>query len=377
MDGSVVDSVAAWAVALRGEVGFALNVDGEGQSPHRAEVEGLMALALALDRCDGGGVVHILADCQKEKRGANRRQFAELLDDEDSDAFSNDMELAMMLCNFPASQPHQIPREDLVKTFFYWVDINHNNRLGSREILRFAKHLGFEGDPAEWEKEYAYMVRRYGWSQKGCDLFQFSRLVSDEAGLCYLDDAALQVELAELEMVTCQPLFSRLLDPAMAEADATLRTRSATLIQQLWRGRSKTKVLMLQLRKRLREKKVNQETEANERQLGRLRKAEAAKRARKDLAAERIQRWWKIYFRKQKWLKVIAQQKAKLKRHLERTEEMKTRRLQTLSRLQDAEVRGEAAEKPRFRTGMSREGAGRDLHLSEQQRAVAMKEFAL
>ena len=64
MDGSVVDSVAAWAVALRGEVGFALNVDGEGQSPHRAEVEGLMALALALDRCDGGGVVHILADCQ-------------------------------------------------------------------------------------------------------------------------------------------------------------------------------------------------------------------------------------------------------------------------------------------------------------------------
>ena len=31
------------------------------------------------------------------------------------------------------------------------------------------------------QQEYAYMVRRYGWSQKGCDLFQFSRLVTDEA----------------------------------------------------------------------------------------------------------------------------------------------------------------------------------------------------
>ncbi|CAE7853580.1 unnamed protein product [Symbiodinium microadriaticum] len=71
-------------------------------------------------------------------------------------------------------------------------------RLGSREILRFAKHLGFDGDPAEWEKEYAYMVRRYGWSQKGCDLFQFSRLVTDEAGLCYLDDAALQAVSLEI-----------------------------------------------------------------------------------------------------------------------------------------------------------------------------------
>ncbi|CAE7229641.1 unnamed protein product, partial [Symbiodinium sp. CCMP2456] len=54
--------------------------------------------------------------------------------------------------------------------------------------------------------------------------------------------------------------------------------------------------------------------------------------------------------------------------------EMKTRRLQTLSRLQDAEIRGEAAEKPRFRTGMnSREGAGRDPPISEHQRAVEMK----
>ncbi|CAE7250390.1 unnamed protein product [Symbiodinium natans] len=207
----------------------------------------------------------------KEKRGANRRQFAELLDDDDSDAFSNDMELATMLCNFPASQPHQIPRNDLVKAFFDWVDLNHNRRLGGRELLRFAKHLGFDGDSAEWDKEYAYMVKRYGWSQKGCDLPQFTRLLADEAGLCYCDDAALQVELAELEMVTGQPFFSRLLDPVLAQADAALRTRSATLIQQLWRGRSKTKVLMHQLVRLLREKKDRQ---AREQQLGRLRKVQ-------------------------------------------------------------------------------------------------------
>ena len=27
------------------------------------------------------------------------------------------------------------------------------------------------------------MLKRYGWNQKGCDLFQFNRLLADEAGV--------------------------------------------------------------------------------------------------------------------------------------------------------------------------------------------------
>ena len=46
------------------ETAFALNVGGEGQSAHRAEVEGLLVVALALGQCQHRGTVHILADCQ-------------------------------------------------------------------------------------------------------------------------------------------------------------------------------------------------------------------------------------------------------------------------------------------------------------------------
>ncbi|CAE7494111.1 unnamed protein product [Symbiodinium sp. CCMP2592] len=63
-DGSLVDSVAAWGLALDGETSFSLNLGGEDQSAHRAEVDGLLAVALALGRCQQRGTVHILADCQ-------------------------------------------------------------------------------------------------------------------------------------------------------------------------------------------------------------------------------------------------------------------------------------------------------------------------
>ena len=121
------------------------------------------------------------------------------------------------------------------------------SRLGSRELLRFAKHVGFEGDKAAWEKahsanvarfvrlprlvgchicysfclsesvafigsrhvffvrfaafgsckEYSFMVRRYHWPPAGCDLAQFSRMLSDPEGLCYCDNAALQARNGE------------------------------------------------------------------------------------------------------------------------------------------------------------------------------------
>ncbi|CAE7262781.1 unnamed protein product, partial [Symbiodinium sp. KB8] len=63
-DGSLVDMVAAWGVALDGEASYALNLSGEDQSAYRAEVEGLLVVARALNRCRCHGRVHILADCQ-------------------------------------------------------------------------------------------------------------------------------------------------------------------------------------------------------------------------------------------------------------------------------------------------------------------------
>ena len=53
-DGSVVDTVAAWAVVLDNGGGvFSLGVDAEDQSPYRAETEGLIAVVRALHRLHG------------------------------------------------------------------------------------------------------------------------------------------------------------------------------------------------------------------------------------------------------------------------------------------------------------------------------------
>ncbi|CAE7715253.1 unnamed protein product [Symbiodinium sp. CCMP2592] len=64
-DGSVVDTVSAWAVVLDDDRGtFSMGVEAEDQSPHRAEAEGMLAVVRALHRCTAAGRVHLLADCQ-------------------------------------------------------------------------------------------------------------------------------------------------------------------------------------------------------------------------------------------------------------------------------------------------------------------------
>ncbi|CAE7159456.1 unnamed protein product, partial [Symbiodinium necroappetens] len=64
-DGSVVDTVSAWAVVLDSDRGvFSMGVDAEDQSPHRAEAEGMLTVVRALHRCTAAGRVHLLADCQ-------------------------------------------------------------------------------------------------------------------------------------------------------------------------------------------------------------------------------------------------------------------------------------------------------------------------
>ncbi|CAE7202460.1 unnamed protein product, partial [Symbiodinium sp. KB8] len=63
-DGSVIDTVAAWALVFEDEQSFAQGIAAEDQSPHRAELEGLLALFRALERCKCTGVVHVICDCQ-------------------------------------------------------------------------------------------------------------------------------------------------------------------------------------------------------------------------------------------------------------------------------------------------------------------------
>ncbi|CAE7672255.1 unnamed protein product [Symbiodinium pilosum] len=63
-DGSVVDTVAAWSLTFEDEQCFAQGVGAEDQTPHRAELEGLLALLRALDFCRGSGVLHVICDCK-------------------------------------------------------------------------------------------------------------------------------------------------------------------------------------------------------------------------------------------------------------------------------------------------------------------------
>ena len=63
-DGSVVDTVAAWSLAFEDEQCFAQGIEAEDQTPHRAELEGLLALLRALDHCRGSGVLHVICDCK-------------------------------------------------------------------------------------------------------------------------------------------------------------------------------------------------------------------------------------------------------------------------------------------------------------------------
>lgn len=277
--------------------------------------------------------------------GASRRQFAELLADEDSDAYSNDMELATMLSNLRVPAPKQLPRDDLVK-FFIWADINRNGRLGRGELLRFAKHLGFQGTSKDWDKEYEYMARRYHWgtffggfrdSRDGCDLGQFSRMLADPEGLCFCDEGALQVELAELEMATGRPYFSRMLSQEVLEADQKQRHKSALMIQELWRGRLRARALLKNLREKL----------LNKKELKKLIQAEDELKVRMAKAAARIWKWWKPFALRRRWLTAIAGVRAAKKarerqmKETQRKEELKAKRLKELSDLQDKETRKE------------------------------------
>lgn len=279
-----------------------------------------------------------------ESLGANRRQFAELLADEDSDAYSNDMELATMVSHLRVEAPKQLPRDDLVKEFFNWADTHRNGRLGRKELLRFAKHLGFQGNSTDWDKEYDYMVRRYHWgtffsgfrdSRDGCDLAQFSRMLADADGLCFCDEDVLQVELAELEMATGRPYFSRMVNKQVQQADVDQRQKSAVLIQQLWRGRVRARLLLNELRKML----------LNRKEVQKLLKAEEDLRSRMAKAAARIWAWWKPAALRRKWLKTMAaaraakEAKARQEKEAKRKEELQAMRLKELSELQDAETR--------------------------------------
>eukprot|EP00434_Breviolum_minutum_P004032 symbB.v1.2.003548.t2/scaffold196.1/size274459/20 len=310
--------------------------------------------------------------------GASRRQFAELLADEDSDAYSNDMEVATMLSNLRVQAPKQLPRDHLVKEFFNWADADRNGRLGRGELLRFAKHLGFQGSAKDWDKEYEYMARRYHWgsffggfrdSRDGCDLSQFSRMLADTEGSCFCDEEGLQVELAELEMATCRPYFSRMVNKEVLQADEEQQRKSAVLIQELWRGRLRARALLRDLRAML----------LNKKELKRLLEAEDELKLRMAKAAARIWKWWKPFALRRKWLRTLAGLRAAKKtrerqmKEAKRKEELKARRLKELSDLQDAETRRE--ENIRIRASlMNPEDVNRLKVKSEQEKKKELVE---
>eukprot|EP00435_Cladocopium_sp_Y103_P047324 s1168_g13.t2 len=271
--------------------------------------------------------------------GASRRQFAELLADEDSDTATT--------WSWPrCSRTSVFQLRSSFHEFFNWADINRNGRLGRAELLRFAKHLGFQGTSKDWDKEYEYMARRYHWgtffsgfrdSRDGCDLGQFSRMLADPDGLCFCDEGALQVELAELEMVTGRPYFSRMVSKEVLEADQKQRHKGAIMIQELWRGRLRARALLRDLREKL----------LNKKELKKLIEAEDELKVRMVKAAARIWKWWKPFALRRKWLTAIAGVRAAKKarerqmKEAKRKEELKAKRLKELSDLQDAETRKE------------------------------------
>ena len=79
-DGSVVDTVAAWPLVFEDEQCFAQGVGAEDQTPHRAELEGLLALLRALDLCRGSAVVHVICDCKAALQVADGGGLERLMD---------------------------------------------------------------------------------------------------------------------------------------------------------------------------------------------------------------------------------------------------------------------------------------------------------
>lgn len=84
-------------------------------------------------------------------------------------------------------------RVNLISEIFHKLDSESGGRLResggrlrAREMLCFARLLGFEGSVEEWVKEYRTLCHVSGWDAAvGVDLLQFAEFVEDESGTGY------------------------------------------------------------------------------------------------------------------------------------------------------------------------------------------------
>jgi len=143
--------------------------------------------------------------------GINLDVFAELVDDEsDNGCYCTDGELVDMLKKLfpalkevtaaappPAATPDGSARTQLIGDVFRACDRDGDGRLSSSEMRPVAELIGFEGDDATWEAEFALLLQ--GHAGPGIGLGLFSQLVNDmsEDG-CYCTDEELGVLLRRL-----------------------------------------------------------------------------------------------------------------------------------------------------------------------------------
>jgi len=143
--------------------------------------------------------------------GIDLDTFAELVDDEsDNGCFCTDGELVDILKKlFPAFKevaaaaapaavaPDGAERVQLIGDVFRACDRDRDGWLSSSEMRPVAELIGFQGDDALWQAEFAMLLQGQGDSSIGLGLF--SKLVDDmsEDG-CYCTDDELRMLLQRL-----------------------------------------------------------------------------------------------------------------------------------------------------------------------------------
>jgi len=137
--------------------------------------------------------------------------FAGLINDAESDYYTEDEQLADILTQLASNQPQKImstpvvatapaakavgtsegaPRQKKIRALFQVLDRNKNNYLSKNEMYVFANTLGFDGDISTFDGEYEELVQLAKCdSKQGIDLNSFANLISaDEEGEYYCDD---------------------------------------------------------------------------------------------------------------------------------------------------------------------------------------------
>lgn len=89
------------------------------------------------------------------------------------------------------------PRSDIVNALFSCLQCKDSGRIGSPELLRYAKLSGFDGTDDDWAEEYEDLCAEQGWDKVGLSRSEFSTLMSDEA---MGSDEELKAILMELRM---------------------------------------------------------------------------------------------------------------------------------------------------------------------------------